>query len=414
MSQRQFSHRVLVFGDDTRSFLSVVRSLGRRGIEVHAVPFDDRAPALTSRYIAKIHKLPAYNGTDLWISALLKLIADNEIDVLMPCCDRTILCLDAHRDQLKGVTMAVPGRAALDALFDKHETRQMAERLDIEVPYGRLLCQDDTVDGMIDEFGLPLLIKPRRSYVLDDLGNRGSVTTIRTPGQLGEYLQKSADEDNYLVEEFFAGSGVGVSVLASEGRVLYAFQHGRLRETASGRGSSLRQSEMIDPGMLDACRKMAAECDLTGVAMFEFRVDRASDEWRLLEVNARFWGSLPLPVSLGVDFPFHLYQLLIYGQEASQPDYVVGKRSRNFAINAYDILVRDIRADDFSVMRFMADLMDLSTHPVAILLGNEKSDTFKLDDLRPGFAELAYSPGEALKRVLKRQNSAPKEIAHNV
>jgi predicted ATP-grasp superfamily ATP-dependent carboligase len=403
-----------VFGDDTRSFLSVVRSLGRRGIEVHAVPFNDRAPALSSRYITKIHQLPAYNGTGRWISALLKLIADNQIDVLMPCCDRTILCLDAHRDELAGFKMAVPGRTALDALFDKHETRQMAERLDIDVPHGRLLCCDDTVEGVIDEFDLPLLIKPRRSYLLDDLANRGSVVTIRTPRQLGEYLREIADKDNYLVEEFFAGSGVGVSVLASEGRVLYAFQHGRLRETHSGRGSSLRQSEMVDPGMLEACRKMAAASNLTGVAMFEFRVDRASNEWGLLEVNARFWGSLPLPVSLGVDFPFHLYQLLIYGHEAPQPDYVIGKRSRNFAINAYDILVRDVRADDFSVMRLMADLMDLSTHPVAVLLGNEKSDTFKIDDLRPGFAELVYLPTEVLKRGLKRQNPASKEIAHNV
>ena len=42
------SGRVLVFGDDMRIFLAIVRSLGRAGKEVHVVPFDWHAPALTA------------------------------------------------------------------------------------------------------------------------------------------------------------------------------------------------------------------------------------------------------------------------------------------------------------------------------------------------------------------------------
>ena len=50
--------RVLVFGDDMRIFLAVVRSLGRSGKEVHAVPFTADSPALTSKYISAIHHVP--------------------------------------------------------------------------------------------------------------------------------------------------------------------------------------------------------------------------------------------------------------------------------------------------------------------------------------------------------------------
>jgi len=32
------TRKALVLGDDTRSFLTIVRSLGRQGIEVHAAP----------------------------------------------------------------------------------------------------------------------------------------------------------------------------------------------------------------------------------------------------------------------------------------------------------------------------------------------------------------------------------------
>ena len=40
--------KVLVLGDDMRIFLSIVRSLGRAGKEVHAVPLNWQSPALNS------------------------------------------------------------------------------------------------------------------------------------------------------------------------------------------------------------------------------------------------------------------------------------------------------------------------------------------------------------------------------
>ena len=42
--------------------------------------------------------------------------------------------------------------------------------------------------------------------------------------------------------------------------------------------------------------------------MVEFRVDSATGEVVLMEVNGRFWGSLPLPVHAGVNFPYLLYR----------------------------------------------------------------------------------------------------------
>ncbi len=44
---------VLVFGEDNRSFLAVVRSLAKAGMKVDAVSFSKLAPALKSKYINK-------------------------------------------------------------------------------------------------------------------------------------------------------------------------------------------------------------------------------------------------------------------------------------------------------------------------------------------------------------------------
>ena len=54
-----------------------------------------------------------------------------------------------------------------------------------------------------------------------------------------------------------------------------------------------------------------------GVAMAEFKWDEATDTFWLLEINGRFWGSLPLALACGVDFPYYLYQLAV--GETPQP-----------------------------------------------------------------------------------------------
>src|SRR5690242_19400057 len=63
--------------------------------------------------------------------------------------------------------------------------------------------------------------------------------------------------------------------------------------------------------------------------MFEFRLDPATGAWSLLEVNARPWGSLPLPVGLGVDFPWRWYRLLTADEETAPVAYRAGVYGRN-------------------------------------------------------------------------------------
>jgi len=403
MVQKSSRHRVLVFGDDTRAFLAVVRSLGRRGVEVHAVPFNPQAPALKSRYIAKIHQLSPRDETPGWINGLKQLISEYQYDLLIPCCDRSILSLDAHRSELGQVKMALPNKAVLKGLFDKHETRKLAEKTQTPVTRGRRLNKKDTSGALIKEFSLPLLLKARRSYQLQDLENRGQVHIIRSAGQLDEVLASIGDRDEFLVEAFFAGYGSGISVLASKGKVLCAFAHRRLMEPRSGGGSSLRASEKLDPVRLESCKKIAAMTGLDGVAMFEFRVDELTGEWVLIEVNARFWGSLPLPVALRVDFPFFLYQMIVHGKKAAQVNYPNNVGARNFAINAYDVLLRDTRFNFVSFKNLLRDLFDLASHPVLLLSGREKSDTFQRDDLRPAFFELLYIPRMIFARLARRR-----------
>lgn len=392
-------HKILVIGDDTRSFLAIVRSLGRRGLTVHAAPFDAEAPALASRYVARIHHLPnCAAAPDAWCEALHALLREERFALVVPCCDRSILCLDSRRPLFRDFNLALPSPRVIEALFDKARTRDLAARLAVPVTPGRLLDEADTAESLVEAFGLPLVLKPRSSYLLGALRRRGHVTIARTAEEVRLALGRITERRRHLVERHFDGTGIGVSVLAARGRILTAFQHRRLHEPRSGGGSSLRVSEALDPAMLAACRRIVADTGLTGLAMFEFRADRASGAWILVEVNARPWGSMPLPVALGVDFPFYLYELLVHGREVGQVAYPENVRGRNFLINAYDILVRSSDGSLGSVARAALAAGDFTLQPLRWLAGAEKSDTFVVDDLRPAFRELAAAPAALLAR----------------
>ena len=159
--------RVLVFGDDMRIFLSVVRSLGRAGKEIHAVPFDYHSPALRSKYVRQVHAVPAYHdGPSAWRDAVLTLLKSYGFKLVIPACDRAILAFDAFRQSFEQFTIALPNPTAMEMLFDKRCTRDLAISLGVPVASGRELRQSDTADSLIGDFGLPILLKPRRSYSL--------------------------------------------------------------------------------------------------------------------------------------------------------------------------------------------------------------------------------------------------------
>ena len=385
--------KVLVLGDDTRSFLATVRSLGRRGVAVHVAPANFRAPALTSRYVAAIHALPPWmeDGSD-WLDAAEALLRQHRFDLVIPCNETAMLPLQHHRERLGALArLAIPDDAAIATLFDKHATRALALSLGIPVAPGRLPCPHDNAQAVINELGVPLMVKPRRSYTIEQLDRRGRVQVVHDAAALAQLLPR-LDPAEYLLEGFFPGFGLGVSLLASQGRVLQAFEHHRVHEDLSG--SYYRISAAVSATLLNACAAMVGTLVYTGLCMFEFRRNAASGAWVLLEVNARPWGSLPLPVGLGVDFPWAWFRLLTTGEETERVAYQPGVFGRN--------LVPDLRAmlaearEGVGKLRGAAILGRRVWEMTRVLTGREVHDVLVRDDPRPALAELRNLLAEVL------------------
>ncbi len=394
--------RVLVIGDDMRIFLAVIRSLGRAGKQVHAAPFNRHSPALRSKYISAVHHFPCYSDDPAaWQASVLSVLRAFSFQLIVPCTDPTILAFDAHREEFAEYPIAIPKADAMGLLFDKEKTHELCVALGIPVNDSARISASSTAQTLISRFGLPLVLKPRRSYWLDRLDTADKVWIVENEAELRRVLTIISEPARYLVEGYFEGSGVGVSVLVRDGEILHAFQHRRLREGRGG-SSSYRVSEPINEELLRACRKICEHTQLTGVCMFEFRYNLDTHRWVLLETNARFWGSLPLPVSLGVDFPRFLYDLMVNRTEHAAVPYRTGIRARNLVLDGFNLFkgMRDLRPGNIAT--WLGDLGDFVAQPMRWLSGRERSDTFVKDDIRPGMWEcltLASGIGQKLMRT---------------
>ncbi|MCS6913355.1 MAG: ATP-grasp domain-containing protein [Myxococcota bacterium] len=389
--------RVLVLGNDSRSFLAVIRSLGRQGLEVHAAHASPAEPALASRYVARVHPLPDHDlDPDGWLAALRQVLSCIRFALVVPCNDQSILPLQANRAELATLApLYLLPAATQDLVNNKQRTTALARQLGIPVPREITPAQAGDVRGAVLTLGLPLVVKPVTSFRLHALRQKQLVRRVHSEAELERLLRALADVE-VILQEDVPGTGVGVEALAYEGDILYAFQHERVHEPPGGGGSSYRCSVPLDGELLQASQRLLRALRYTGVAMVEFRQDRRRGAWVLLEINGRFWGSLPLAVAAGADFPFYLYEMLVRGRREFPPGYRIGIYARNLTGDAA-FLWQQLRSGQLH--RRLPGLLLEMRH---LLLGRERLDTLTLDDPAPALAELRSLERQAATALASR------------
>jgi predicted ATP-grasp superfamily ATP-dependent carboligase len=312
------------------SALAVIRSLGRAGYRVVAADTSGFCPGIHSRFVSQRFRYPSPEiDPDAYASKMLRMVEQYAVDVIVPITDTAVLPLVAQRDVFEShVRLALPSDDALRAAADKEDTRKTAERLGIPVPATVCVETVDQARDAMDKRAWPIVLKPLSSkrYRIGERVEKFTVTYAANQDELDQRMNAYQGRCSVLLQEYCSGVGVGVELLCRNGKPLLAFQHRRLREyPVQGGPSSLRRSEPLDPELFGWATALLADWKWTGLAMVEFKVGPQGA--RLMEVNGRVWGSLPLAVASGVDFPA-AWLNEVFGDAlpipAQPPPYTVG------------------------------------------------------------------------------------------
>jgi carbamoyl-phosphate synthase large subunit len=290
--------KILLTGAGGPAAISVWKSL-RHHHEIHMADMDPRATGLY--LVPETHRaiLPCGDAPD-FVDAALALCSRVKANVLVSTVDAELAVVASRREEFErlGVHIPLSPEPVLRTCRDKWKLIQACALSNVPVPFTVLWGGN----AQFDRF--PAFAKPRFGS-----GSQGLVAVTTE-----EVLAQLPRDDSYLVQELLPGEEYSVDTYVTRaGQPIAAVPRERLK-TDSGIAVAAR-TRQIDT-LVQAAIATARAVGIRYVANIQFK--RAVDgQFKLLEINPRFPGTLPLTAAAGVDIPQLLMQDLA---GASWPD----------------------------------------------------------------------------------------------
>lgn len=381
----------LVLDGEHRAALAVVRSLGRRGVSVHVASSVACSIAGGSRFAAREFLVPdPTQGAEGYARAIARLSSDCNSSVILPATEASILALLEHQDLLGPARIASSDLARFRLTTDKAAVLSLASRLGIDVPVQWAIDEVDEI-AEIPDHRFPLVVKPARSVVTGDAGRRKvAVEYANDKEELAGIIRRLGnDAGPFLLQARITGPGVGIFLLRWSGRILASFAHQRIREKPPSGGVSVCcESIAVSPELLSQSVRLIEALEWEGVAMVEYKEDRRTGRYYLMEINPRFWGSLQLAIDSGVDFPWHLYRAIEGAEVTPVTQWETGRRIR-WCWGEVDHLLTRLRHSP-ARLNLPGDSPSVLSTALQILTPwrpRQKSDVFRWSDPVPAWRE---------------------------
>lgn len=328
---------VLIPDGEGRHALAVTRALGRNGVPVVVGAAERWSLAGASRFANNAIFIPdPERAPEEYVDAVARAIDRYHIGVVMPASEVGSELLLSSVERLRPAVLPFGPLYAFEQLNDKSTLHRLASELDIPVPPSVVVERGRDVAGRLADIAAlgeyPLVLKPYRSRI--PVGGGYLRAQVRYARSKHELLTLAREEPvfrdhRFLVQKKVQGQGAGVFLLTDGCSARVCFGHRRLRERPPTGGESvLAEAVMPTESMLNAAQALLSTSGWYGVAMAEFKVCDGIPV--LMEVNARFWGSLQLSIDAGVNFPLQLYRLAT-GRSPAAEQMIAGTRSRWFA-----------------------------------------------------------------------------------
>ncbi len=289
-----------------RMAVALLRDLIEGGVTVIACTRDD-APAplgFSVRGVARCVTL----GSAGYADELYTLCADaareyGEKPALLPVGAATLALLSEHRarfDAVCALCIATPAQLAL--LNDKNALCALGASLGLPVPQSFAPERGEALTQFCARVPLPCVVKPTCGEKFG-LHAESRYRIARTAQELSDAAAhfSAITGEMPIVQAYLSGGGMGCSVLAQNGEVIYAICHRRVREYPVSGGPSSCCEAVDAPELVAAATALVKAVGFSGPAMFEFKLDSTGKPY-LLECNPRIWGTYPLTRAAGTTF----------------------------------------------------------------------------------------------------------------
>jgi predicted ATP-grasp superfamily ATP-dependent carboligase len=280
--------------------------------------------------------------------ALRSLALRPDVVTIIPVREADVYVLAKYRDEFAGhVRTPWPDMDHLRRVQDRVTLFEAADAAGVSAPDTTLLARDSSLEG-------EWIAKSRYSILTAEYCTEYTAEMCTAPPST-MYLDPETEPD---IDQIYDAMGhvplrqefvdttdeYGFFALYDHGDPLATFQHRQQRGWSYAGGPSAFRRSVSIPALERDGLALLDELDWHGLAMVEFLRDEETGEFQLMEVNPRFWSSLPFSVQAGADFPYHYWLLAADRADQIDTSYetdVGGHLVRGELLYLYSILTED-------------------------------------------------------------------------
>jgi len=306
---------VVILDAETRQGFHATIDLKQHDVPVVAVSHSPFAAAFMVRGIIRKKVHSPSESLQTFIDEVINICKALRNPIVLPTSDRSLFALNIYRERLTKVcNLAIPDDNIIRIALDKALFIQYIEKTGCAAPKTYHILSTEKVKEVADNLRYPVIIKPRLKVF-----RRGDHVLYAPSPEIAwnkyefidKYMRMHCASRYPLISEYIYGSRYGFDFLAKKGSLVAFLIHKTLVEYPQKKGISAACESTFHKQVFKCGRVFLDSLRLTGLGMLEFRVK--GNQVFPIELNARLWGSSYLAIKAGVDFPWLLYCLQVYG-----------------------------------------------------------------------------------------------------
>jgi len=318
-------NRVLITDGEKRISLSLIRSLGKRGFDITVGSESIFSIGFSSKYCHKksLYKNPKEHP-DEFLQYLLKMLNKRKYDCVFPVREYTTEVMSKYKEKLSEYTVVpVPDYDIFIKAFHKGTPLKIAAENGISTAKTYF---DFDINDIKEKLEYPVVIK-------SSLKHGAGISICDSSNDLLEkYSMMQKKHGACFLQEFIPNGGeIGVyTIFDKYSKPVALSVQRRIRTIYTYGGISLLRETVRNDKVVDLAFKFLKALKWYGPAMVEFRIDARTNTPKFMEINPRWWGSIPLSILSGIDFPYILFKMATENNIEPNLNYKVGVKCRSF------------------------------------------------------------------------------------
>lgn len=302
----------VLLGLDTMQGLQAARILAAKGVPVIGIVADRGHHTARTNSCRQVIEVPRDADLPAELERLGGRLGSRA--VLIPCHDRHVLMVSAHRESLqRWYEFVLPDHAVIAMLMDKARFAGFAQEHAIKVPMTFALSSGHDIHEVAARMRFPCAMKPSYRTPRWAAATTSKGFKIESAEELMDLYSKYGPlADEVLIQEWIEGDPSHLysfnGYFDRDGRLLVSFIARKLRQWPPDTGQSSLGEEVREDAVLDISTRLLEAASYRGLAYVEVKRHAVTGEYFVVEPNVgRPTGRSAIAEGGGVELLYTAY-----------------------------------------------------------------------------------------------------------